>query len=76
MMRREFLKTTAFGFGMAWLHGSTSTAMFSPLPQKFSAADTVIIGKTGIRTSRLAMGTGTVGVGYHSHQTALGIKGL
>jgi 1-deoxyxylulose-5-phosphate synthase len=76
MMRREFLKTTAVGFGMAWLHGSTSTAMFSPSPQKFSAADTVTIGKTGIKTSRLAMGTGTVGVGHHSHQTALGIKGL
>ncbi len=76
MMRREFLKTTAFGFGMAWLHGNTSTAMFSPLPPKFSAADMVTIGKTGIKTSRLAMGTGTVGVGHHSHQTAMGIKGL
>ena len=76
MMRREFLKTTAFGFGVAWLHGSTPKAMFSPLPQKFSATDTVTLGNTGIKTSRLAMGTGTVGVGHHSHQTALGIKGL
>ncbi len=32
--------------------------------------------RSGIQTSRLAMGTGTVGVGHHSHQTALGIKGL
>jgi len=47
-----------------------------PLPQKFTAADTVTLGKTGIKTSRLAMGTGTVGVGHHSHQTALGVKGL
>ncbi len=46
------------------------------LPRKFSAADTVTLGKTGIRTSRLAMGTGTVGSGHHSHQTALGVKGL
>src|SRR5205814_8421181 len=38
--------------------------------------DTVTLGKTGIQTSRLAMGTGTVGSGHHSHQTALGIKGL
>src|SRR5262249_20238655 len=38
--------------------------------------DIVTIGNTGIRTSRLAMGTGTVGTGHHSHQTALGIKGL
>src|SRR5436309_653932 len=43
---------------------------------KLAAADTVPLGKTGIQTSRLAMGTGTVGVGHHSHQTALGIKGL
>jgi aryl-alcohol dehydrogenase-like predicted oxidoreductase len=46
------------------------------LPRKFTAVDTVNIGKTGIQTSRLAMGTGTVGSGHHSHQTALGIKGL
>jgi len=46
------------------------------LPQKFSASDTVTLGKTGIQTSRLAMGTGTVGSGGHSHQTALGVKGL
>ena len=45
-------------------------------PAKFSASDTVTIGKTGITTSRLAMGTGTVGVGHSSHQTALGVKGL
>jgi aryl-alcohol dehydrogenase-like predicted oxidoreductase len=47
-----------------------------PLPRKFSAGDVVTLGKTGIQTSRLAMGTGTVGVGHHSHQTALGLKGL
>jgi aryl-alcohol dehydrogenase-like predicted oxidoreductase len=35
-----------------------------------------MLGKTGIRTSRLAMGTGTVGSGHHSNQTALGLKGL
>jgi aryl-alcohol dehydrogenase-like predicted oxidoreductase len=46
------------------------------LPHKVSAADTVTLGKTGIKTSRLAMGTGTVGSGHHSHQTALGVKGL
>jgi aryl-alcohol dehydrogenase-like predicted oxidoreductase len=47
-----------------------------PLPRKFTAADTITLGNTGIKTSRLAMGTGTVGVGHHSHQTALGIDGL
>jgi aryl-alcohol dehydrogenase-like predicted oxidoreductase len=47
-----------------------------PLPRKFTAADTITLGNTGIKTSRLAMGTGTVGVGHHSHQTALGVDGL
>jgi aryl-alcohol dehydrogenase-like predicted oxidoreductase len=47
-----------------------------PLTQKVAAFDTVTLGKTGIHTSRLAMGTGTVGSGRHSNQTALGMKGL
>src|SRR5467141_1437682 len=51
-------------------------AALPALPRKFAANDTVTIGKTGIQTSLLAMGTGTVGSGHHSHQTALGIKGL
>jgi aryl-alcohol dehydrogenase-like predicted oxidoreductase len=51
-------------------------AALPKLDRKFSATDTVTIGKTGIRTSRLAMGTGTVGSGHHSHQTDLGVAGL
>ena len=65
--------------GSGWLgsRGLARKAFALPsLPRKFGAADTVTIGKTGIQTSRLAMGTGTVGSGHHSHQTALGIKGL
>ena len=46
------------------------------LDRKFSATETVTIGQTGIQTSLLAMGTGTVGSGHHSHQTALGLEGL
>jgi 1-deoxyxylulose-5-phosphate synthase len=78
MKRREFLTTAAYGLGTAWL-GSKLTPHLWALPeltQKFSASDTVTLGNTGIQTSRLAMGTGTVGVGHHSHQTALGVKGL
>src|SRR5437764_10413503 len=76
MKRREFLKSAAYGSGGIWLHSKLHSGIFAPLPQKFSASDTVTIRKTGIKTSRLAMGTGTVGVGHHSHQTALGVKGL
>jgi aryl-alcohol dehydrogenase-like predicted oxidoreductase len=44
--------------------------------KKVAASDVVTLGNTGIRTSRLAMGTGTVGSGHHSNQTALGLRGL
>jgi 1-deoxyxylulose-5-phosphate synthase len=74
MKRREFLTRTATGLGAAWLGSKVSFA--TPSNTRFSAADVVTLGKTGIRTSRLAMGTGTVGVEHHSHQTALGIAGL
>jgi aryl-alcohol dehydrogenase-like predicted oxidoreductase len=79
MKRREFLHRTACAAGALSLHASTfvrRALALTPLARKFSASDTVTLGKTGIQTSRLAMGTGTVGSGYHSHQTALGIKGL
>src|SRR6266851_2828039 len=79
MKRREFLHRTACAAGAAWIHPAAFVRPPFALPalsRKFSAADTVTFGKTGIQTSRLAMGTGTVGSGHHSHQTALGVKGL
>ena len=79
MKRREFLQHTAWSIGTAWLatKGWADNLQALPgLPRKISAADTVTLGKTGIKTSRLAMGTGTVGSRHHSHQTALGVKGL
>jgi 1-deoxyxylulose-5-phosphate synthase len=79
MKRRQFIIGATCGMGAAWIgsRGLAATAHALPaLPLKFAAADTVTLGKTGITTSRLAMGTGTVGSGHHSHQTALGVKGL
>jgi len=79
MKRRDFIHRTACAAGAAWIHPAAFARHPFALPalsRKFSAADTVTLGKTGIQTSRLAMGTGTVGSGHHSHQTALGIKGL
>src|SRR5579863_3790036 len=79
MRRREFIHHAAYGAGASWLGSRAFAQRVLALPalsQKFSAADTVTIGKTGIQTSRLAMGTGTVGSGHHSHQTALGVEGL
>jgi aryl-alcohol dehydrogenase-like predicted oxidoreductase len=76
MKRREFLVRATYGAGAAWLTTKGFEVGVRALPRKFTAMDTVVLGKTGIQTSRLAMGTGTVGVGHHSHQTALGVKGL
>jgi 1-deoxyxylulose-5-phosphate synthase len=79
MKRREFLHRTACAAGAAWLHSSAfanGPLALPALSRKFNAADTVTLGKTGIQTSRLAMGTGTVGSGHHSHQTVLGLQGL
>jgi len=83
MHRREFLIRSSTALGASWFTAKklTSKNILSALASqpplaKFSAADTVTLGSTGIKTSRLAMGTGTVGSGHHSNQTALGIKGL
>jgi 1-deoxyxylulose-5-phosphate synthase len=84
MKRRTFLHRTALVAGATYLPHALARKIFAarpipalpPLTQKFNANDTVTLGKTGIQTSRLAMGTGTVGSGHHSHQTALGMDGL
>src|ERR1700757_691561 len=79
MKRREFVLGSARVMGAAWLisRGLGRTMQPRPaLPRKFNAYETVTLGRTGIQTSLLAMGTGTVGSGHHSNQTALGMKGL
>src|SRR6266481_6481036 len=79
MLRRDFLHRTSRAAAGALLASSTVAKRLAPipaLPRKFSANDTVTLGHTRIQTSRLAMGTGTVGSGHHSHQTALGVDGL
>ena len=76
MKRREFIGRGAGGVGALWL-GSRRALWSFPSPSgRFSAADIVSLGKTGIKTSRLACGTGTAGSGHHSRQSTLGIQGL
>ena len=76
--RRTFLQNTMRGVAATLLSSRilSSAALSAPLARKFTAADTIHLGNTGIKTSRLAMGTGTVGSGHHSNQTALGVAGL
>jgi aryl-alcohol dehydrogenase-like predicted oxidoreductase len=72
MNRREFLTGAAAGLIAAYLKPAAFGATTLDIPaltQKYKATDTVVLGKTGIRTSRLAMGTGTIGSGGSSNQT-------
>ena len=63
------------GFGASGF--AARMAALPKLDRKMEASDTVTLGKTGIKTSRLAMGTGTNGIGHHSRQTdQLGVAGL
>ena len=76
MLRRDFLRRSTRTLGATLLARSAiaRAALLEPdpLPQKFHAQDEIILGKTGIRTTRLAMGTGTIGFGGASNQTRLG----
>src|SRR3954447_16059832 len=74
MNRRKFIAGAAAGLGAAYL-GPNGMAAVVDAPAragKAEAQDSVVLGKTGIRTSRLAMGTGTVGAGGSSNQTRAG----
>ncbi|MBV8477157.1 MAG: aldo/keto reductase [Acidobacteria bacterium] len=74
MKRREFITGTASVIGATYL--GLKAFGTANLGGRFKASDTVVLGKTGVRTSRLGMGTGTVGFAHQSHQTALGRQGL
>jgi len=69
--RRAFLQAAAAaGLGTV-VHPDVGFAQ-SFLPKKKSAVDRVTLGRTGIKVSRVAMGSGTRGWGGHSDQTRMG----
>lgn len=73
MKRRQFLQYSAATAGVFFLPLSLAKAE----PKKKYANDIVSLGNTGIKASRLAMGTGTHGVNRRSNQTQkLGIEGV
>ena len=80
MLRRDFLRRSARTLSAALLARNpvARAALIDPEPltKKFQASDEVVLGHTGIRTSRLAMGTGTIGYGGASNQTRLGTSPL
>src|ERR1700761_5046884 len=74
MLRRDFLRRSASGLAATWVASRARAASLaiSATNGKYRAHDEVVLGRTGIRTSRLAMGTGTIGGGGESNQTRLG----
>ena len=70
MLRRDFLRHAAIAASVAASPIARAALVDpEPLPTKLAAQDEVTLGRTGIRTSRLAMGTGTIGFGGGSNQT-------
>ena len=75
MKRREFIKNTVRTAGLISFAGIPQNVFASG--QKKYANDVVSLGNTGIKVSRLAMGTGSNGWKGSSNQTRkLGLKGL
>jgi 1-deoxyxylulose-5-phosphate synthase len=74
MLRRDFLRRSASGLAATWVAGKARAAGLAvpAVGGKYRAHDDVVLGRTGIRTSRLAMGSGTIGGGGESNQTRLG----
>ena len=74
MLRRDFLRRSASGLAATWVASKARAASLAipTLNGKYQAHDEVVLGRTGIRTSRLAMGTGTIGGGGESNQTRMG----
>jgi aryl-alcohol dehydrogenase-like predicted oxidoreductase len=73
MRRRDFLGLGLYGGAAATGLPGWAVAQ----PTKRYASDVVTLGNTGIKLSRLAVGTGTNGVGKSSNQTRkLGLDGL
>lgn len=55
---------------------TATTATTTSAPAKRTMADLVPLGKSGVKVSRLGMGTGMKGWNHQSNQTRLGMEGL
>jgi 1-deoxyxylulose-5-phosphate synthase len=70
LSRRDFLGYSAAAVGVWAATGRAGT--FDSSRRLKSAADQVLLGKSGVRCSLLGMGTGSVGVRHSSNQVRLG----
>src|SRR6266481_1278589 len=72
MKRREFLGRSAAGLGGLMLGTRLDAAAESIPPKRFDPYETVPLGKTDLKMSRLCMGTGVRGGQRQSNQTRMG----
>ena len=72
IQRREFLKQSVAGVGGLLLGSEWLSAAEAKPPTKFGPYDTVTLGKTKIKVSRVGFGTGMRGGNRQSNQTRLG----
>ena len=71
IQRREFLKKTALATGCV-LAGAQLGAVENAAPKTFDPYELVPLGKSGLKFSRVCMGTGSNGGGRQSNQTRKG----
>jgi aryl-alcohol dehydrogenase-like predicted oxidoreductase len=74
LARRDFLKTSALGIGSLAFGARFASAADGGHGEKLGAFDTVTLGRTGIRTSRVSMGTGVRGGMRQSNHTRMGAE--
>jgi aryl-alcohol dehydrogenase-like predicted oxidoreductase len=79
MRRRDFIKYTTLAAGALTLSPYSTSILADETNRKY-ANDVVMLGKTGTKASRLAVGTGTNGFGHQSAQSRMsgdgGLPGL
>ncbi len=72
--RRRFISAALAGAGALFTGAQAALSAGGPAPGSAAASDLVTLGNTGIRTSRLAQGTGWNGGARSSAHTRLGEK--
>src|SRR5207245_10086426 len=71
LSRRDFLGQSAAAVGALGATNLAARATDNPRKLK-SGADQVTLGRSGVKTSLIGMGTGSVGVNHSSNQVRLG----
>jgi 1-deoxyxylulose-5-phosphate synthase len=74
--RRQFVSQSLAGAAAVWSSVHRAPWLSAAPLMKKEATDRVVLGNTGIKLSRLAMGSGTSGSNYSSDQVRLGLKGF